>query len=337
MAFRSTPRYQERIVYAPNATKTFVFPRGNLYAGMTLDINAEVDISVAAATNAPDYQIARIIKEVEIIQDANTSVWKISGEALAAYFEKRRGIASPGNTTIAGATGNNKQGRMTLYCPFAPEDALKPWDFLMDTRAHKYEMRIVFRDVTQAGTFFATLGGGSTIAAVNEENYIELALDQVDLKVGPNGAEDALVGTAPLMRGLFERTIDITASNANGLKIDLPVYKTFRNILLWATHETNANQIQGNGGVLTDRVTLLNTQNKTFQVHKASMLREATAVRWEDTALNAGLYEIAVTRWGAVTDTEVSDNSNELYLLAPVTKLANGTALRVISDTVERQ
>lgn len=333
MAFQNRRHYKERIYYEPLGTKVFKFPRGNLYAGFALDIRAEMDIVTNPAANVPDYQIARMIKQLEIVQGTNT-IWQISGEALAMLFSHRRGIEAPGNASISTAVANNKQGRHYMYVPFAPDDAFKPWDFLMDTRKYDYEMRIQFRDISAAGTFFASFGGTANVVSV--ENYIDLSLDQINLRPGPDGRPDALTNVSPLMRGLFERTADVMQSN-NQFKLDLPKFKTFRTITLWATHETNANQVQGNGSVLSDKIILKDTQEKEYLSEMISHVRENTAQRWGVTALNAGLYELPIARWGSTTDALVSDTANELYLLSSVNKQANATAVRIISDTIERQ
>lgn len=336
MAFRNFDHYKERIYYEPQATKVFKFPRGNLYAGITFDIRAEIDISGGVAANIPDFQIARMIKQLTITQNTNTII-QLSGEMLAAMFSTRNGVAAPGNTGIPVTVANNVQGRHYIYLPFAPMDALRPWDFLMDTRKYEYEMRIEFRDVTSVGTFF---GSKNTLAATNAENYLDLELDQIDLKPSPNPAggwkEDDYAQKSPLMRGLIERTVDVTQSNAQ-LKIELPEFKTFRNVMLWTTHETNANQTQGNGSVFDGKIELKDTQEKTYSAPRAAMLRERTAQRYGVSALNAGYYEMNMARWGSVTDAETADNVRKLYLLASVVKQANLTQIRVVSDTIEQQ
>jgi hypothetical protein len=333
MAFRNHRHYKERMYYEPLSSKVFKFPRGNLYAGVKLDIRAELNIVTNVAANIPDFQIARMIKELTIVKGTDT-IWQISGEGLALLFAIRNGVEAPGNTGISVAVADNKQGRMSLYLPFSPDDTLRPWDFAMDTRKYDYEMRIQFRDITAAGSLFGSFTG--TCTATASENYIDIALDHLVLKPGPDGGPDALTNSAPLMRGLFERTTDVTQSN-NQFKIDLPKFKTFRTLSFWATHETNAGQIQGNGSVFNDKITLKDTQEKEYLAELASMVREDTAQRWKVSSLNAGLYEMPIARWGSVVDAEVSDTANELYILTSVVKQTNATAVRIYSDTIERQ
>lgn len=333
MAFQNRRHYKERIYYEPLGSRVFKFPRGNLFLGFTLDINAEMDITGSPAVNVPDFQIARMIKSLDIVQGTNT-IWQISGEGLALLFSKRRGVEAIDNAAIAGATGNNKKGRHFMNVRFAPDDALKPWDFIMDTRKYDYEMRIQFRDITAAGTFFASYGGG--VAVTSNENFIDISLDQVNLRPGPTGAEDALTNSSPLMRGLFERTIDIVQTN-NQFKLDLPKFKTFRTLSFWATHEANANQVAGSNLVFNDKIILKDTQEKEYLTELATNIRQDTGQRWGVSTLPAGFYEMPIAAYGAGSDALVSNNTTELYVLTSVAKQVNATAVRVYADTIEQQ
>jgi hypothetical protein len=309
-------------------------PRGNLYAGMWLDINAQVDILTSVCANAPDFQIARMIKRL-YINMGPTTVWDISGEALALLFTYRGGVACASNATIAGAVANNVKGRHTLYLPFAPDDALKPWDILMDTRIADYEVRIEFRDLSVAGTLFGSIG--TSIGVTNAENYIEVEFEQLKLRVDPNGQPDALQNQTPLMRGIIERASDITQDNT-GFSFDLPDFQTFRNVMLWSTEDTNANQTQGNNSVFDNKIELKDSQSYTYQSVLASTLREKTSQRWKlGSNLPAGLYELNLLQWGAMVDALVSVDVNHMYLYASVAKQANATQVRYITDTAVQQ
>lgn len=335
MSFKSKNTYVKRFYYEAGQTQVYKPPRANLFTEFDLDINLEVDIATSASSNAPDYQIARAIQKLEVRTSDGNVKWSMSGEALAVKFLYRRGVEAKSNASIAGATGNNKQGRMFLKCLFSPDNAARPQDYMMDTRAQEYEIAVTWRDLTVAGTLFGTIAG--TMAAAQGENYIDLTLHKVDLSPSPNGTKDAYATQSPFIRGLREVIEDVT-STQDGFLIQPSKMKQYRGFTLWATHEANTSQEIGINTILTDKIVLQDTQDTQYHSVKARSLHEETSLaRGLGSGLPDGIYDMDLTRFGNLVDEIASDNVVELKLLPDVTKLANATRIHMIYDTTERQ
>lgn len=333
MSFELNTSIAKRFTYEAGQRQTFEIPQGNLYSGMSVDINLEVDLA-GIGSNAPDYQVARAIQKIEILKGSSV-YWSLSGEALAAKFRYQRGVEAPGNASIAGAIANNVQGRMFLRCDFSPEDAARPSDYALDSRGSDWELAITWRNLTVAGTLFGTLAGAVT--ANQSENYIDVSLRKLQLRSTPDGKADSYENLRPFMRGLREVIEDVTATQ-DGFLIQPAKLKTYRNILLWSTHMANTLQKVGVNTVLTDKIVIDDTQDKIYHTIAARSLREETGLRWGvGSALPAGLYEIPLTAFGNLVDEIVSDNVVSLRIKPDVTKLANATSIHCIYDTTEKQ
>lgn len=333
MSFELNASYAKRFYYEAGQKQTFEIPQGNLYAGMNLDINLEVDLA-GIGSNVPDFQVARAIQKIELLRD-NTVYWSLSGEALAAKFRFIRGAEAPSNASIAGAVANNVQGRMHLQCAFSPEDAARPQDYALDSRGSDWELAITWRNLTTAGTLFGTLAGAVT--AAQGENYIDVEFQKLQLRASPAGGADSYQNLRPFMRGLREVIEDVT-STQDAFLIQPAKLKQYRSILIWATHYANTLQKVGLNTILTDKIVIDDTQDKIYHSMTAKMLREKTALRWGvGSNLPAGLYEVPLTAFGNLVDEIVSDNVVSLRLKPDVTKLANVTQLHVIYDTTEKQ
>lgn len=335
MAFELNKLYSKRFYYEAGATQVFQVPKGNLFSDMNLAINTEIDVVSNTSSNAPDFQVARSIKKLEIFKN-QTSVWSISGEALAAKFLFYRGAQATSNAAMAGSVATNVQGKMFLFCPFSPEDAAMPSDYAMDTRYDDYEIHITWRDLTVAGTFFGTVSG--TIAASQGENYIDLTLNKLSLRPGVSGNLDKYADPKfrPLMRGIRETITDITTTQAL-MAFDISKFKTYRNITLWTTHLVNTLQENGVNTILTDKIVLKDTQEHVYHTLLAENLRQETSLRWGvGSNLGSGIYDLPLTRFGNLPDQIVSDATIELVLQADVAKLTNATKMHLIFDTTER-
>lgn len=332
--FNFKDEFQEKFIYKRGTPLPFNPPRGNLYAGLTLDVNLEVNIAAGGASNVPSFQVARAIQKLEI-KRGNDALWSISGEALAAKFLTRRGIEAKGNLAIAGDEANNVKGRVVLYLPFAPDDAARPQDYLMDTRAHKYEIAITWRDLTAVGTLFGTHTGALTVT--DTENTISIHMDRLDLGNGMDGKPDAYQNASPLMRGIKEVIEPITATAA-GKKLEPDTGKVYRGVTIFAQHEANANQMLGLNTILTNMIVVKDSQGLGHHSVEASTLHAKTSqLRGVGSGLSDGVYDLPFTRFGNLVDELHSNNVRELQILADVTKLANATYLHMIYDTTERQ
>lgn len=329
MSFEFNANDFVRLTYKAGATVTAKVPRGNLYSGMNFLQKLEVDIVTAVASNVPDYQVGRVMQKVEILRDQDT-IWSISGEMLQMKFENRNGTASKGNTTIAGAVATNVKGQLSLHLPFSPDDAMKPWDFAMDTRKHEYTIAITWRDMKVAGTLFGTIGG--TIAVVDDENYIDIELERLALRPG-----DSLANTSPFMRGLRQTTTDVVSANS-GFEIDVAKFKTYRNIDLVTTHEAATDQEVLVSTVFDGKIHLRDTQDHTYHNRRAEVIHEQTSQNLGlGSGLKDGIYGMPLTAFGSALDAIASDNTHELLLTASVVKLANDTTIHAIFDTIEQQ
>ncbi len=335
MAFEVNNLYSKRFYYEAGATQVHQVPKGNLFSDMDLDINLEIDVVTNTASNAPDFQVARAIQKLEVFKN-QTSIWSISGEALAAFFLFHRGAQAASNAAIAGSVATNVAGRMFLACPFAPEDAANPADYAMDTRGDDYEIHITWRNLSAAGTLFGTVSG--TITANQGENYIDLTLTKLSLRPSPDGSLDKYADPKfkPFMRGLRETVTDITA-NQSLMPFDISKFKTYRRVTMWATHIANTLQEVGENDILTDKIVLKDTQEHIYHSVQAKYLREKTSQQWGvGSSLGAGIYDLPLTRFGNLVDQIVSNQAIELMLLADVTKQSNATKLHLIFDTTER-
>src|SRR5690606_18913222 len=118
------------------------------------------------------------------------------------------------NAAIAGSVANDVVGKYTLKAPFYPLDAVKEWDFGLDTRRHKYELKVKWRDLTVAGTLFGTISG--TITASTGNCYLDVSLDKIIPVMDPTtGKADKWSDPnySPLMVSYREDKKEISVSN----------------------------------------------------------------------------------------------------------------------------
>lgn len=278
------------------------------------------------------------IETIELIRDSKTLVWSMSGQAFAALFTRKygNGQSAPDNSAIAGAAASNVQGQHYLAVNAYPLGALKPWDFAIDTRAHEYELKIKWRNLTAVGTLFGTHTGA--ITAVDSENYLDIELENIVPEFNPvTGQKDGLQKFTPLVVGLREQKLSIDANNTQ-YQIDIPDLIRLHNIVLYTTHVANAGQEVGENDIVRNKVKLFNTQNSVFQDVQVEMVRQRTARDWgHGSNLNAGIYDLKQTAFGSVNDVLISNSINDVYLELDVVKQANATYLRPIYVTQETQ
>lgn len=335
---RYKPQYTKRFYYEANKTEVYKFPSGNLFAAMNMLLKLEVNVVTNTGSNAPDFQVFNAIERVELIRDSKQLVWSLSGQALALLFRYQydNGTAAASNAAIAGAVANNVQGQEYLHCPFHPLDAAKESDFGCDTRAHDYELKIKWRDLTVAGTLFGTISG--TITDTDSENYLELELENIIPMPNPaTKAPDSLTGFAPLIVG-YREDRQVVAASSTKFQIDIPDFQKYRNVILYTTHVANTLQEIGVNTVLANNIKVYDTQNTFYADILAEMLRQKTSRRWgTGSSVPAGMYDINLTKFGSVFDALVSNNTTDLYMDLDVTKLTNATYVRPIYVTQESQ
>lgn len=338
MSLRFKPQYYKRFYYEASGSDVWKLPSGNLFSAINLLLKLQVDIASGGATNAPDFQIFNSIETIELIRDSKNIVWSMSGQAFAALYTREygNGQAAIDNALVAGSAASNVLGQHYLSIKAAPLGALKPWDFAIDTRAHDYELKIKWRDLTVVGTLFGTHTGA--ITATNSENYLEVELDNIVPEFNPNtGQKDGLAKFTPLVVGLREQKLSIDANN-NQYQISIPDLTRLHNIILYTTHVANTAQEVGENDILQNKIKLFNTQNNVFQDVLAEMVRQKTARSWgHGTNLNAGIYDLNQTAFGSVNDVLVSNSINDLYLEMDIVKQSNATYLRPIYVTQEIQ
>jgi hypothetical protein len=336
--FRFKPQYHKRFDYEPNASEVWKLPSGNIFSAINGLAKLEVNIASGGATNAPDFQVLNAIETLELIRDSKTSVWRLSGQAIGLLATRGfpNGAAGANNLAVAGSAASNVLGQHYFSLKASPMDALVPWDFGIDTRAHDYELRIKWRDLTAVGTLFGTHTGA--ITATNSENYLYIELENIVPGFSPvTGKADALSKVAPLLVGYREEKKSVDASNTQ-YRIDVPEFQKFHNILLYTTHVANTAQEVGEADIIQNKVRLFNTQQETFQDVRVDMLKEKTSIRWGlGTNINAGFYDLNQTAFGSVLDTLVSNNVNDLFLELDVVKQSNSTYVRPIYITQEQQ
>ena len=338
MSFELQPSYKTRLFYEPGGTSVYKLPKGNIITALDLLVKLQVDIASGGASNAPDFQVFNAIERFTLIRDSDTSVWNMSGQALAAYFtyKRKNGVSAGSNTAIAGSAASDVKGQHFLNCPAYPFDAPNPKDFAIDTRFADYEIHIKWRDLGDAGTLFGTLTGA--ITAVNSENYIDIELKVLKLKPNPiDGRPDALTDVAPLVMGLREERIEITQNNSQ-FELDLTDGQEYRNALLYTTHVANTKQEVGENDILQGKITLRDTQNKVIQSRRAEMVRESTSIEWGmGSNLPNGLYDLNITQFGNITDVVKSTPVRDLRIESDVVKQSNATYMRPIYVTQQRQ
>lgn len=318
-----------RIGYDPGTTPTYKFPRGNLFAGMNLLLKVEIDIATNNSAGVPSFQIGRAIQKLEI-KRGSTAVWSISGEMLELMCKYRFGNAAKKNATLTVNTGTNKIGYLYLPIRFSPDNALKPWEYAMDTRAHEYTLAITWRDLTAAGTLFGTNAG--TVSATKAENYVDIELVTLGLR-----GNDRLASVRPFFRGLIESTHEVTSNNPK-YKIETPQDGTFRSVTLVTMEEDSDGADVVNGSVFDDKIILTDNQFKEYHAQRAEFIHQATALRWGlGSNLPDGVFDVHFLEWGSVLDALASDNIHSLKFLASVVKQTGDTTIRSIFDTVEQQ
>lgn len=337
--FNYRPTYGDRLVYEPNVTKTFVFPKGNIFSAMDLLLQLEVDIASGGASNAPDFHVFNAIDNISLVLNKKTSIWSLSGQALAAMFtyDRESGVAAANNAAVAGSAASNVQGQHFLHCPFYPLDAINPKDFAVDTRwGNTYELKVKWKDITAIGTLFGTHTGAVT--TTNSENYLDIVLHVLELGLNPiNGKEDQLANIAPLVVGLREEKLEVPSSNT---KYEVPIEDgiDFRNIVLYTTHEANTGQEVGENDIISEYITLRTSKNQTIQYLPTDMVRERTSQQWGlGSSLPNGIYDIPLTAFGNLTDVLRSTSTFDLVMNLNVTKQSNDTFIRPIFVSQERQ
>lgn len=328
---RYLPQYVKRFYYENNKTDVYKFPKGNLISALNFLLKLEVNVVTSTASNAPDFQIWNAIERIELIQDSKRSVWSMSGQAYAMLFraEFGSGVVAASNTTIAGAVANDVKGQEYLRVPAYPLDAIKPWDYAIDTRAHDYELKIKWRDISVAGTLFGTIGG--TITKTDSENYLDLEIDVIDPMPNPaDGSADSLQRTAPLIVSMREDKLEVSASNSK-FQIDIPSFQKYRNIVLYSTHNANTLQEIGQNNILGNQIKIYDTRNTFYHTINAEMVRERTSRRWgRGSSVPAGVYDVNLVAFGSVWDALVANNITDLFMDLDVTKQTNNTYVRPI-------
>ena len=338
MSLRFKPQYHKRFYYEANGSDVWKFPSSNLFSSINMLLKLEIDIASGGASNAPDFQVFNAIETIELIRDSKNLVWSMSGQAFAMLFSREygNGQAAPDNALVAGSAASNVKGQHYISAKAAPLGAIKPWDFAIDTRAHDYELKIKWRDLTAVGTLFGTHTGA--ITAVNSENYLEIELDNIVPEYNARtGAKDSLQSFTPLVVGLREQKLSIDANNSQ-YQIDIPDLTRLHNIILYTTHVAATAQEVGESDILRNKIKLFNTQQNVFQDVTSEMVRQKTARMWgHGSNLNAGVYDLNQTAFGSVNDVLVSNSVNDLYLEVDVVKQSNGTYLRPVYVTQEVQ
>ena len=331
MAFEKNREYEDQLEFKNGGSVSHEFPSGNFFAAMTMDINLDINLATNAATAALAHQIARVIEKFELVRDGKHIEWQISGESLARLFRKIDGLEAAGNVSMTTAIGNNKTGRMTLRIPFYPMDAVKPSDYALDTVHHKWELKIKYRDVKADGVLFR-VANTSDITVNDAGSYIDLQLDKITPLDG-----DSYLKTTPHFYGLIEAHNEVNQTKPNA-KFELPENEVIRSVVLFANHEATADEWTGANDIMSDVIALKNTQGRTYQKPKVSMLREETSLKWrEGSNLEAGLYEFDFTQYGNMVDAIVSDGVTPLYLQTSVTKKAGATRVTQITQTIISQ
>lgn len=337
MSFERNTEDEKRIEHKNGGNSTYEFPQGNYFAGMHFDMNIDIDLATAVAVTVLPEQVARMIEELIIMRDGNNVAWQISGEMLARLFKKNKnGVEAASNTTMSVAVANGKTARCSFYIPFSILGAPKASDAAMDTNAHKYELKIKWRDLTASGTLFAdTSSSAITINAAG--TYIDLELDKITPVTGPDGKADSYSLKRPFFPSLMEQQDTITQTKSD-YRIELPENKVVHNLVLFTNTESTANAWTGSNSILTGNLNLRNTQGRSIQNRKASTVRERTS---QDLNLGSniedGLYHFPITQHGNIVDSLVSDGTKPLYVRADVAKLANETRITTIVQTIEQQ
>jgi len=335
---RFKPQQHKKFYYEPNGSEVWKLPSGNIFFAINMLLKLEVDIASGGATNAPDYQIFNSIERIELIQDSKKLIWSMAGQDYALLFGRDygNGQAAPDNALVAGSAASNVKGQYYLSAKSYPIGALVPWDYAIDTRAHDYELKIKWRDLTAVGTIFGTHTGA--ITATNTENYLEVELDNAVPEITvASGKRDALMTTIPHVVGLRSQKLSIDANNPQ-YRIDLPNIMKFHNIVIYTTHVVNTAQEVGKSDIIQNKAKLFNTQQTVFQDMLVEMVRQRTARRWgHGSNLNAGVYDFNMTAFGSFHDVMVSNNINDLFMELDVVKQSNATYLRPIYVTQEMQ
>ena len=336
MAFEKNTAYEKRIEFKNGANASvFEYPKANFFAGMTLDINLAIAISDGAMVGVLQQQIGRCIEKLEIIRDGDNTVWQISGEQLSRRFRYREGVQAVDNAEIPVDVDTAVAGRLFLDIPFHPLDAVKPSDYAMDTNKHKYELKIKFRNITLANVLFKTVSGG-TITVDTANSFIDLTLYKLTPVRGPNG-DDQYTKQAPYFPGIIER-IDTVAATKPDFEIELPENKVVRGVTVFAeTDAASGLDPGGSNSVLTDSLTLKNTQGRTIQNVKATTLRQLTSLKRKAASLEAGLLDYDFTQYGHIVDSLLSDGIAPLKIVGAVAKLTYDTRIVSVVETVEQQ
>jgi hypothetical protein len=338
MGFLYQTRQEERITYAPGARVEREVARGNLIRGVKLLLKGTVNIITAAASNAPAFQVFNLIDTLEI-RRGSTVVQRLDGQKLAALFTNRNGIASATNLALAGTVASNVNFQHYVNVPFAPDDALIPEDYLMDTRTHAYTITVIWKDITAIGTVFGT--NSANVQVVSNQNIaLQMEYEVVEPVnvIGPDGqpiVEKYNSGRRPYMRGLELASTDVAQSNK--LIIPFPLDTTVRAVYLYATEVTNNVEV-GRNTVLTGDIEIYNTNNRQVHTTRAELVRENTSqLLGLGSAIPDGLYKLDLTGFGNLTDALRDVESSRFRIRFDATKLAGVTKVHAVFDTVVMQ
>lgn len=322
----------ERIRYAPGATIDREVPRGNLFAGVNMLLSGIATIASANASVTPDFHVFNLLREIEVIRDS-TTVMRISGQRLAALFTYRNHVAAPDNLALVGTVAVGTAFQHFLPLVFAADDLAVPEDQLMDTRAHKYVIRVTWNNIQTQGVMFGTNFGN--VSVVNADDVtLQFDLERLGT-ISLGNKADKYANASPKMRGLVE--VPAVVSQTGQISVDFPVDKTVRNVFFYAT-EVSGNVELGRNTVLTGDILIENTNNKTFHRQPAKMVRQKTGQAFGlGSGTPNGLYGINLTRFGNIVDSLKDMASSRLRAKLDATKLTGNTTVYAIFDTVEDQ
>lgn len=332
MAFLLNKLVQPRLTYVPGSVSEFELPSGNLISGINMLLQGEVNIASANASNAPSFQVWNLIARLEIIRDT-TNVINLDGRMLAAIFTNRNGVDADSNLAVVGTVANDVKFQSYLPLVFAADNALKPWDLLLDTRAHRYFVRILWKNVSDTGVLFGTNAANVSVTALSDI-YIDYEIERLDLRLTQKG-EDQLANASPKMRGLYQQEYKVEQSGQ--VVMDFPPNKIVRGIHLFPVETANSVEV-GRNTVLSGDIIVEDTNNRTYHRRKAEFVRQETSqVQGTGTNVVDGYYYYDFIRFGSLYDALKDEPIAELRLRMDVTKLSGATKVLAVFDTIEMQ
>lgn len=334
MAFSLNKLRQPQIKYSPGNTVEFALPEGNLFSAINMLLKGKITVVTANASAVPFFQVLNLIEKLELIKDTNT-IWTLDGRMFGVIMSARKGAKAPSNAAASGTVGVGNAFQHYLSALISDDDLAKPWDMLIDTRAHRYFLRITWKDVKTTGVLFGTNAANVSVA-VNDDIYIETELERLSLRMLPNGQQDQYAGSAPLMRGLYQTPYVVTQSTQ--ISIDFPVDKIVRGIHLMTVEESGNVEVARNT-VFTGNVSIEDTNNVVHANRRAEVVREETLQELgvgNDSTFD-GYYHLGLCRFGSVFDALKDEPTSRLKLKLDVTKLGGNTKVYAVFDTIERQ